>query len=275
MKRGYATRVVLVAAALTLTSCSAHPAADSDLSPSKATQTATVQRATIVGVLTLNGTVVQGIPFDVHTTVGGTVAAVGSSSVTVRPPDGSSPVTISPSTGTLERPLVKVGDVVVPGMAVAAATATGFTIRTELQPADLLRFTSAPLGARAQIKGGEGPFNCPLVDPVPTSEAAAGGEQGNPVLLCSVPPDARVIAGMSATVVIQLEKATDALVLPVAAVAGTIDSGHVYLRGSKGEPIDTKVKLGTTDGVRIVITEGVKDGDVVFVPGPWLGRPNE
>lgn len=262
----------LAASALALTSCSASNGAALASATAKGAQTATVERANIIGVLTVKGVVVQGAAFQLHTSVVGTVAAVGTGSVTVAPSDGSSPVAVSPLVGRLDRPLVSVGDATVPGMAVAVGTATGFTVKAELQSADLLRFVASPLGARAQVDGGHGPFDCPLVDAVPTVDTTGDVTGDSATLLCAVPHGVRVLAGMPTTVVIQLEKALNALVLPVEAVAGTVDSGSVYRRGRDGQPIETPVKLGTTDGVRIVVTDGVKAGDVVFVPGPWLGK---
>ncbi len=263
----------LILAAVALAACAPTIETPATSETSARAQTATVQRATVIGVLTLKGTVVQGASFQLHTSATGTVTDVDTGSVTVAPSDGSAPITIAPSDGgRFDHPLVGVGDTTVPGMAVASATASGFTIRAALQSADLLRLVSPPLGARAQVDGGPGPFDCPLVDAVPTVEATTGDSSEGPELFCSIPSDMRVLSGMPATVVIQLEKAEDALVLPIEAVAGTVDSGTVYVRGKDEQPVETPVKLGTTDGVHIVILDGLNEGDTVFVPGPWLGQ---
>jgi len=239
--------------------------------PSNA-QTAIVQRSTVVGVLTLKGVVVQGAVFQLHTNTAGVVTEVDAKSVTITPSNGSALVTIIAPVGSrLDQTLVNVNDKIISGMTVATAVSLGFTVGMEMQPADLVRFVSPPLGARAQVDGGPGPFDCPLVDDIPTTVMTNEATAGNPILFCAIPDDTRVLAGMPATAVIQLEKAENALVLPVEAVAGTIDSGSVYLQGNDGQPIVAPVKLGTTDGVRVVILDGLKEGDVVFVPGPWLG----
>ena len=258
--------------ALSLTGCTiANGPTSSKIHDPTQAQTAVVSRQTVVGVLTLKGTVAQGALYKIHTRLAGIVTDVDTTSVTVLQTSSKSKVRLVARDGDrITQTLVAVGDPVVPGMAVADAIAPGFSISTALKPADLVRFVAPPLGAKAQVDGGPGPFACPLVDETPTTSSDAA--DAVPRVLCAVPSEARVLAGMTATVVIQLENAPDALALPVEAVAGTIDAGIVYLRDKTGKAVQTPVKLGTTDGVHIVILGGLKAGDVVLVPGPWLGR---
>ncbi|MFT4230687.1 MAG: efflux RND transporter periplasmic adaptor subunit, partial [Microbacterium sp.] len=220
---------------------------------------------------TKTGTVAQGAAFHVHATVTGTVTAIATDSFTITPDEGESIVITVPAGARLETVLVEQGERVAQGIALADASYPGFAIALTLEAADLLRFVTPPLGIRAQVAGGSGPFDCTLLDPVPS----VGSEDATTSLLCAVPETATVLAGMTATTVIQLERAENALILPVEAVAGTVDSGSVYLRGADGEAIETPVTLGTTDGTRIVVTGGVIEGDVVLVPGPWLEGRNE
>ncbi len=233
-----------------------------------AAQTTTVTRTDVVGVLTKTGTVLQGNTFQMHATTTGTITTVGERGVTITSDEGEDTTIELPAGAVLENLLVESGDRVTHGMAVANASYPGFAIALRLEPADLLRFVTPPLGIRAQVVGGSGPFDCTLLDPIPS---ISGEEPDATLLLCEVPESATVLAGMKATTVIQLERAEDALTLPVEAVAGTVDSGAVYLRGMDGEPVETPVTLGTTDGTRIVVTSGVEEGDTVYVPGPWIG----
>jgi hypothetical protein len=267
--------MVMAGVLWTLSGCTKEDGAHHGSSPDpQGAQTVAVARANIVGILTLKGTVVQGARFQVHAKTAGRVTAVNNRSITVVPPDGGPAVSVTSRTGMFAETLVQPGDVAVSGMTLAVAKAPGFTIEAELKPSDLLRFISPPVGARAQIDGGSGPFECSLADTAPTIGAPSDDGATVPQLFCFVPQSTPALAGMPATVVIQLEKADRALVLPVEAVAGTVKSGRVYVRGSDGGVVEKPVKLGTTDGVHIVIRDGLKEGDTVFVPGPWLGGKN-
>lgn len=265
---------ILAAVALLLAACSPNvPVQAAATAAPDTAATVMVTRADVVGVLTLTGIVSQGAGFQIHTSIAGAVTSVTGEAITIAPEDGAPDVVVTAADGTrMEQPLVMEGDRTVPGMALAQAPATGFTVTVVLDPAALLRFVTPPLGARAQVKGGSGPFECPLVDPVPSNPAATGDGDGETQLLCAVPQEATVLAGMEATVVIQLERVDDALVLPVEAVAGTVDAGSVYIVGADGAPVETPVELGTTDGARVVIVSGLDKGDEVYVPGPWLGQ---
>lgn len=266
--RRRAFTVLLVAVVVALTACTAerssNPADPASVAPAMPA-VAEVAVSDVTGVLTLGGTVAQGAAFNVHADVRGVVIAVEESGVTVRKEGTNAVVEIAAPEGTRrEATLVQVNDVVTPGMAVIAVHATGFSVQAALDQADLLRFVSPPLSARAQVKGGSAPFDCSFWDDTPTSV----GEEGGAVIVCRIPDDAIVLAGMEVTLVIQLEHVDDALVLPVEAVAGTVDNGSVYLVDDDGEAIETPVVLGTTDGVRIVIAEGLREGDLVYIPGP-------
>lgn len=265
-----------LAAALVLPGCSflpgqeagqAEPTAVASAAPAAA-RTATVTRGDVVGVLTKTGTVLQGGAFQMHAMTTGVITTVGERGVTITSDEGEDTTIELPSGAAPVSLLVELGDRVTYGMAVANASYPGFAIALSLEPADLLRFVTPPLGIRAQVVGGSGPFDCALLDSIPS---ISGEEPGATLLLCEVPESATVLAGMEATTVIQLERAEDALTLPVEAVAGTVDSGTVYLRGTDGEPVEMPVTLGTTDGTRIVVTSGVEEGDTVYVPGPWIG----
>lgn len=265
----------LLASACSSSSASSSPgSADGDGAEDTpgAARTATVTRADVVGVLTLSGVVAQGAQVDVHSPVAGTVSAVstGKDGSVALDADGGPTVVAVPAGARVDEVLVGVGSRVEAGMAVSRVTLGGFAVVANLEPTDLLRFVARPLGARAQVDGGPGPFDCPLADPVPTARAGDGAQTTAAVVTCTVPDRTAVLAGMTATVVVQLERADDALTLPVEAVAGTVDSGAVYLRSDDGGAREVPVGLGTTDGVRIVITSGLAEGDVVLVPGPWL-----
>lgn len=274
------TAALGIAAALLLTGCtstrasvSAGPTASAPAAD--VAQTTTVTRATVVGVLTKTGMVVQGASFQLHARITGTITAITSSTVTITPDGGDPAVVTLPAGAKPVAALVQRGDRVVQGIALIEATYPGFSIQLTLEAADLLRLVTPPLGIRAQVTGGSGPFDCTLLDPTPSTSAlqtdSATPAATGTSLVCGVPETATVLAGMGAITVIQLERAENALVLPVEAVAGTVDSGSVYLLGPNGDPVETRVALGTTDGTRIVITSGVAEGDTVYIPGPWIG----
>lgn len=289
MSRPYGLVAATAALVVALASgCTTTTGSDAEASgqpaPGAAAQTATVERHDVVGVLTLDGVVSARGAYQVHTPVAGTVTAVTGTGITVTSADGAT-VTMAYLAGSqVTSVAVEVGSRVRSGLALAEVTAPGFTITAALDAADLLRFVSPPLGARAQVVGGSGPFDCPLLDPIPTagdlgSPDTAGdpagqqaGSGGSTQIVCAVPDDAAVLAGMDAIMVVQLERADGALTLPVEAVAGTVDAGKVYLRADDGTAHEVDVTLGTSDGVRIVVTSGLREGQQVLVPGPWLGR---
>jgi len=72
--------------------------------------------------------------------------------------------------------------------------------------------------------------------------------------------DARLRLGMNGNATILVDQATDALILPVAAISEDADGAYVYVGD---ELVKTYITTGLSDGTNAVVTGGLKEGDVV------------
>ncbi len=194
------------------------------------------------------------------------------------------------------------------GMPIVSARWQGYGIVAEIQPADAYRVVDNLTTVVAQIANGPGPFDCAVLgtiaampsgtvpepkpfvpDPADPPEvqaqkqaqheqAAADAAPYRPVaseatgmrVVCLPPADVRLINGADATIEVVTASSLNALVLPVAAVAGRHGTrqGTVVLADGTTEIRD--VELGLTDGEFIEITSGLEEGETVAVPGPNL-----
>jgi hypothetical protein len=152
------------------------------------------------------------------------------------------------------------------------------------------------LHAKYQIDNGPGPSDCLGVFPVDAGSASMattedGGIEGtstdamnsssddtsasshpadgNYQLVCLVPLNSLVRSGMSGTIVVTAAPVSESLLLPVTAVAGRVGEGVVTVIAD-GKSVETQVKLGSSDGARIVIVDGLQEGDVVSSLAPNL-----
>ena len=75
-------------------------------------------------------------------------------------------------------------------------------------------------------------------------------------------------SGMTANVTFKIEKRENVLFVPAEAVKFREGQKYVLAPGAKGEarPIEVEVKTGITDGKKVEITEGLNEGELVFVP---------
>jgi hypothetical protein len=163
------------------------------------------------------------------------------------------------------------GETVPGGIAVLALQDRGFALRATVAPSDRYRLTA--LGAnnqiRASISNGPGPFSCPLLG------GPQQGEDGSLSVLCAVPGDVTVFAGLKGIMAISLEKRRNVLTLPIAAVAGSAETGQVNLVKEPGKTKLQDVRLGITDGVRIEIRSGLSKDQRVTSRPPSLGFAEE
>lgn len=78
-------------------------------------------------------------------------------------------------------------------------------------------------------------------------------------------PDRSLIAGVYATVVLKIDRRSDALVLPIEAVARDKGTASVYLI-TKDHKIEAKnITVGTESPTHLEIKEGLAEGDLVMV----------
>lgn len=158
------------------------------------------------------------------------------------------------------------GEEVPSGIALFSMQDRSFALQAAIAPSDRfrLRSFSADNQIRASIDNGPGPFDCPSLGGPQLSE------DGSLSLLCAVPDDITVFAGLKGIMAVSLERQKNALTLPISAVAGTVDTGQVNLVRKSGEVVRRDVRLGITDGVRIEIRSGLAEGQRVTTQAPPL-----
>ncbi len=79
--------------------------------------------------------------------------------------------------------------------------------------------------------------------------------------------DSDIRIGMNAEVIIVEESEEDVLTIPVDAIQFTGDEqAYVNIKNDDGKIARRMVTTGITDGVKIEITEGLNEGDIVLIP---------
>lgn len=230
--------------------------------------TAVVARMDITPVLTLPATVSDTVVLDVTADRPGTYEVTSSGQPVIRDNDGQAHG-LGPVGLQMVENIATPGDVVVPGLPVVRMRAPGFSVLAEVSGADLLRFLVTPQGAKAQISGAGAPFECSLWDPVPSRTTASETIR---FVACRVPHEAIALSGLSAILAIQFPGELNVLSLPVEAVAGSIDSASVFIDTPNG-PVEKAIRVGVSDGLRIEIREGLREGETVLLPSPTLLGP--
>jgi hypothetical protein len=194
------------------------------------------------------------------------------------------------------------------GMPIVSAKYAGYGLVADLDGGQAYKISGAVGSVQAQIKNGPGPFPCSMlgtiaalpagtVPPPPPPASAPPAEAGAPPdiprpggpaendnseptglrLVCTAPTDVKMINGAAATLEVVTEKATNVLVLPVEAVAGSQGKGKVDVVGPDGQRQTRDVVLGLSDGKVIEIRSGLTGDENIAVPGPNLppGKPGE
>lgn len=136
-----------------------------------------------------------------------------------------------------------------------------------VQPGSLSRFVGGVAGAVAQLAGGPGPTRCvALHAPGRTGQASVPGS----VVRCLLPRGTAAVVGQPGQIEVRFTSRRNVLVLPVEAVAGSVQQGQVTLVAKGGKRSVVDVRLGASDGSNIEILGGLKAGDRVQEPAPDL-----
>jgi hypothetical protein len=196
------------------------------------------------------------------------------------------------------------------GMPVVSAKYGGYGVVADIDGDKAYQISDSLGSVQAQIKNGPGPFACTVlgtiaalpagtVPPLPAPAQPAPGASGAPApvpdkggtgngtgtgtgtgsdatgmrLVCTAPADVKLINGASATLEVVTERATNALVLPVEAVAGLQGKGKVDVVKPDGTRETHDVVLGLTDGKVVQIKSGLTGDETIAVPGPNLPAP--
>ncbi len=174
---------------------------------------------------------------------------------------------VAPEAGDLKTFELVKGQAVSLGADVATIIPARYHVVGTVDPVLLYRLVGAPTDAAVTIQGGPAPFTC-------TGLAVQVAEDGTTSVVCAVPGDQRVFAGLKASLSVNVGSATGALVIPVTAVKGGSGTGEVWIDdGSGAAPEKRTVSLGVTDGTMVQVTEGLAEGDSIreFVPGTTTG----
>jgi hypothetical protein len=213
-----------------------------------------------------------------------------------------------PAGATLAGRLVDDKSTVTTGMPIVAAKFAGYGIVAEVENAQAYRLSEALSSIEAQIENGPGPFACTplgtiaalpagtIPEPPPPAQPPNQNQPGQSAsaappppgpapenkdrpkgsdptglrLVCTAPPAIRLINGAAATLRVITERAPQALVAPVEAVAGGQGSGKVDVIGPDGTRQTKDVVLGLSDGRVIQIKSGLTGDETLAVPGPNL-----
>ena len=211
-----------------------------------------------------------------------------------------------PAGATFAGRLVDDRSTVTAGMPVASAKLAGYGIVAEIDSDKAYQIADGLTGVQAQIKNGPGPFPCavlgtiaalpagtvpapPPADP-PEDQPADPGASAPPAappvaeepdvpdgsaasglrLVCTAPGGTKLINGAAVTLKIVTQTATNALVVPVEAVAGGQGKGTVEVVKDDGTTELVQVELGLTDGKVIEVRSGLTGDEKLSVPGPNL-----
>jgi len=197
-----------------------------------------------------------------------------------RKPKVETVVVKAPVAGTLSLPTLKDQEVTV-GTEVATVSPGTLSVSGTLTPDQQYRLVGAPQQASVTLNGGPAPFDCTglrvgaaaTVSTVSTSEPDPNGGGTPPssgTVSCAIPAGITAFAGLGAKVEITNGSVEDAVVVPISAVEGTVQTGNVWLVDKDGENTKKAVSLGLTDGKVVQVTDGLAAGDTVlqFIPVP-------
>ncbi|XVU21545.1 efflux RND transporter periplasmic adaptor subunit [Actinoplanes sp. CA-054009] len=196
------------------------------------------------------------------------------------------------------------------GMPIISARHGGYGIVADIDSASAYRISGAAKTVKGQIKNGPGPFSCtplgtiaalpagtipeppaptttpptpgasaPPIAPVENPEGAESPPEGSEAtgmqLVCAPPASVRLINGADVTLSVVTDRATNAMVLPVEAVAGAQGRGKVDVLTADRTRKTVDVVLGLSDGKVVQIKSGLRGDEDVAVPGPDLPAPAE
>ena len=192
-------------------------------------------------------------------------------------------VVTAPVAGTVSGLAVIRDQVVSVGDAVAQVAPPTFHVTGQLGAEQLYRLVSRPTEGTVAIAGGPAPFACtglvigggasgadaPTGDEAGTDVGGTGTGSTGQAVICAVPADATVFAGLAARLTVPAGVATDVLTVPLTAVEGAAGKGIVRVVGDDGEHEEREIGLGIADGTTVEVTSGLEEGDEVleFVPG--------
>ncbi|SDP05674.1 efflux RND transporter periplasmic adaptor subunit [Lentzea jiangxiensis] len=206
----------------------------------------------------------------------------------------------APAGSTFSGRLVDDKATVTAGMPIASAKHVGYAIVGDIDGQQAYKISGALTDVTVQIKNGPGPFPCTVLGTIaalpqgtipekpPVTPDGKDSKEQQPQqpktpeqprqpsgstglrIVCTAPADVQMINGATASIEVTTGKSTQALVVPVEAVAGQQGKGKVDVLGADGRRRTTDVVLGLTDGKVIEVKSGLTGDEELAVPGPNL-----
>lgn len=207
----------------------------------------------------------------------------------------------APAGSTFSGRLVDDKATVTAGMPIASAKHVGYALVGDIDGQQAYKISGALTDVTAQIKNGPGPFPCTVLGTIaalpqgtlpekpPATPDGKDSKEQQPQqqpktpeqpqqpsgstglrIVCTAPADVQMINGATASIEVTTGKSTQALVVPVEAVAGRQGRGKVDVLGADGRRRTTDVVLGLTDGKVIEVKSGLTGDEELAVPGPNL-----
>jgi len=159
---------------------------------------------------------------------------------------------------------------------VATVTPGTLSVSGTLTPDQQYRLIGAPTQATVTLNGGPAPFDCtglhvgaaPQSTTTGSDPGGTGTTPSSGTVSCAIPAGVTAFAGLGATVEITNGSVDGALVVPISAVQGTVQTGNVWVVGADGQNTKKAVSLGLTDGKVVQVTDGLASGDTIlqFIP---------
>lgn len=172
-----------------------------------------------------------------------------------------------------------------------------YMVTARVDPLALYRLPERPARATVKITGGPPEFQCADVGLATVPAMAGANDQGSSdamgslgvdeetgevitppsgsgrpvpaanetVVRCAVPPDVRVFPGLKAELVVTTAELPEAVVVPAGAVEPeSAVTGHVTVVDDEENEQRRAVKVGPSNGLTVVITEGLAPGEKVL-----------
>lgn len=258
-----------------------------------------VERSDLTSILALNGSVQATPSFVVVAPVAGLVhfsegAGAGDQTVGASIASVDGKAVKLPHAGKVIRKLVDDGQRVDAGIPLVEVRYAGFGVPVRVPADQAYRMYSEPVAGIVNVEAGPSGVKCVLV-PVPDGPSAAGEEtvSGNEPsaggsvdsgaveqtytsVTCLIPEGTKVFAGLSVRIGLETGKVKGALSLPISAVSGSLTKGRVRVPADasnrNGSAKVREVELGISDGTRIEIKSGLKDGESVYARPPSVSE---
>jgi hypothetical protein len=208
-----------------------------------------------------------------------------------------------PAGSTFAGRLVDDRSTVAAGTPIVSAKFAGYGLVADIDGGSAYQISDGLAEVQAQVKNGPGPFPCAVLGtiaalpagtvprpPAPPLTVPSGAPGAVPPgvsqqdrgsdqqqseatgmrVVCTAPKDVKLINGADVTLAVVTAKASNVLVLPVEAVAGSQGHGKVDVVGPDQTRQTRDVELGLTDGRMVEIRSGLTGDETIAVPGPNL-----